>query len=72
MTWFTAMPAAFAFSSASNSNFILTAEGHWCVMLGVDPMEPTERPFITASLRRVLLLRLQPSAILVSANTLLI
>jgi hypothetical protein len=38
-----------------------------CVMLGVDPMEPTEKPLTAASLRRVLLLRLWPSAILVSA-----
>jgi hypothetical protein len=38
-----------------------------CVMLGVDPMEPTEKPLTAASLRRVLLLRLRPSAILVSA-----
>jgi hypothetical protein len=67
MTWFTVIPTAFAFSSASHSNFILTAEGHWCVMLGVDPMEPTEKPLTAASLRRVLLLRLRPSAILVSA-----
>jgi hypothetical protein len=67
MTWFTAMPAAFAFSSASHSNFILTAKGHWCVMLGIDPMEPTEKALTAASLRWVLLLRLQPSAILVSA-----
>jgi predicted DNA repair protein MutK len=36
-------------------------------MLGVDPMEPTEKPLTTASLRRVLLLRLRPSAIFVSA-----
>jgi hypothetical protein len=36
-------------------------------MLGVDPMEPTEKPLTAASLRRVLLLRLWPSAILVSA-----
>jgi hypothetical protein len=36
-------------------------------MLGVDPMEPTEKPLAAASLRRVLLLRLRPSAILVSA-----
>jgi hypothetical protein len=27
-TWFTARPAAFAFSSASHSNFFLIAEGH--------------------------------------------
>jgi hypothetical protein len=51
MTWFTAMPAAFAFSSASHSNFILTTEGHWCVMLGIDPMEPTEKPLTAAPLR---------------------
>jgi hypothetical protein len=38
-----------------------------CVMLGVDPMETTEKPLTTASLRRVLLLRLRPSAILVSS-----
>jgi hypothetical protein len=36
-------------------------------MLGIDPMEPTEKPLTAASLRRVLLLRLRPSAILVSA-----
>jgi hypothetical protein len=36
-------------------------------MLGVNPMEPTEKPLTAASLRRVLLLRLRPSAILVSA-----
>jgi hypothetical protein len=28
MTWFTASPAAFAFSLASHSNFFLIAEGH--------------------------------------------
>jgi predicted DNA repair protein MutK len=38
-----------------------------CVMLGVDPVEPTEKPLTAASLRRVLLLRLRPSAIFVSA-----
>jgi hypothetical protein len=38
-----------------------------CVVLGVDPMEPTKKPLTAASLRRVLLLRLRPSAILVSA-----
>jgi hypothetical protein len=37
------------------------------VMLGVDPMEPTKKPLTAASLRRVLLLQLRPSAILVSA-----
>jgi hypothetical protein len=37
------------------------------VVLGVDPMEPTEKPFAAAPLRRVLLLRLRPSAIFVSA-----
>jgi hypothetical protein len=36
-------------------------------MLGVDPMEPTEKPFTVGPLRRVLLLRLRPSSILVSA-----
>jgi hypothetical protein len=36
------------------------------VMLGVDPMEPTEKPLAAAPLRRVLLLRLRPSAIFVS------
>jgi hypothetical protein len=36
------------------------------VVLGVDPMEPTEKPFAAAPLRRVLLLRLRPSAIFVS------
>jgi hypothetical protein len=36
-------------------------------MLGVDPIEPTKKPLTAASLRRVLLLRLRPSAILVSA-----
>jgi hypothetical protein len=36
------------------------------VMLGVDPMEPTEKPFAAAPLGRVLLLRLRPSAIFVS------
>jgi hypothetical protein len=36
------------------------------VMLGVHPMEPTEKPFVAAPLRRVLLLRLWPSAIFVS------
>jgi hypothetical protein len=29
------------------------------VVLGVDPMEPTEKPFAAAPLRRVLLLRLR-------------
>jgi hypothetical protein len=38
-----------------------------CVMLGVDPMEPTEKPLPAASLRRVLLQRFRPSAIFVSA-----
>jgi hypothetical protein len=38
-----------------------------CVMVGVDPMEPTEKPLTAAPLRRVLLLRLRPSAIFVSA-----
>jgi hypothetical protein len=38
-----------------------------CVMLGIDPMEPIGKPLTTASLRRVLLLRLRPSAIIVSA-----
>jgi hypothetical protein len=37
------------------------------VMLGIDPMEPAEKPLTAASLRWVLLLRLRPSAILVSA-----
>jgi hypothetical protein len=37
------------------------------VVLGVDPMEPTEKPFAAAPLRRVLLLRLRPSTIFVSA-----
>jgi hypothetical protein len=36
------------------------------VMLGVDPMEPTEKPLAIAPLGRVLLLRLWPSAIFVS------
>jgi hypothetical protein len=36
-------------------------------MLGVDPMEPTEKPLTAGLLRRVLLLRLRPPAILVSA-----
>jgi hypothetical protein len=36
------------------------------VMLGVDPMEPTKKPPAAAQLRRVLLLRLRPSAIFVS------
>jgi hypothetical protein len=36
-------------------------------MLGIDSMEPTEKPLTAASLRWVLLLRLRPSAILVSA-----
>jgi hypothetical protein len=36
------------------------------VMLGVDPMEPTEKPLAASPLRRVLLLRLRPSAIFVS------
>jgi hypothetical protein len=36
------------------------------VMLGVDPMEPTEKPLAAALLRRVLLLRLRPSPIFVS------
>jgi hypothetical protein len=36
-------------------------------MLGVNPMEPTEKSLTAASLRRVLLLRLRPSAIFVSA-----
>jgi hypothetical protein len=38
-----------------------------CVMVGVDPMEPTEKPLTAAPLRRVLLLRLRPFAIFVSA-----
>jgi hypothetical protein len=38
-----------------------------CVMLGIDPMEPTEKLLTAASLRWILLLRLRPSAILVSA-----
>jgi hypothetical protein len=38
-----------------------------CVMLGVDPMEPTEKSLTAAPLGRVLLLRLRPSAIFVSA-----
>jgi hypothetical protein len=38
-----------------------------CVMLCVDPVEPTEKPLTAASLRRVLLLLLRPFAILVSA-----
>jgi hypothetical protein len=29
MMWFTASPAAFAFSSASHYIFFLIAEGHW-------------------------------------------
>jgi hypothetical protein len=29
LTWFTASPVAFAFSSASHSIFFLIAEGHW-------------------------------------------
>jgi hypothetical protein len=29
MTWFTASPAAFAFSSTSHSIFFLIAERHW-------------------------------------------
>jgi hypothetical protein len=36
------------------------------VMLGADPMEPTEKPLAAAPLGRVLLLRLRPSAIFVS------
>jgi hypothetical protein len=36
-------------------------------MLGVDPMEPTKKPLTAGPLRRVLLLRLRPPAILVSA-----
>jgi hypothetical protein len=36
------------------------------VMLGVDPVDPTEKPLAAAPLRRVLLLRLRPSAIFVS------
>jgi hypothetical protein len=36
-------------------------------MLGIDSVEPTEKPLTAALLRRVLLLRLRPSAILVSA-----
>jgi hypothetical protein len=32
------------------------------VVLGVDPMEPTEKPFAAAPLRRVLLLRLRPDS----------
>jgi hypothetical protein len=35
-------------------------------MLGVDPVEPTEKPLATAPLGRVLLLRLRPSGIFVS------
>jgi hypothetical protein len=31
LTWFTASPSAFAFSSASHSIFFLIAKGHWCV-----------------------------------------
>jgi hypothetical protein len=38
-----------------------------CVMVGVDPMEPTEKPLTAAPLRRVLLLRLRPSGVFVSA-----
>jgi hypothetical protein len=36
-------------------------------MLGIDPMKPAEKPLTAASLRWVLLLRLRPSAVLVSA-----
>jgi hypothetical protein len=36
-------------------------------MMGFDPAEPTEKPLTATSLRRVLLLWLRPSAILVSA-----
>jgi hypothetical protein len=36
-------------------------------MLGVDPVEPTEKPLTAASLRWVLLLWLRPSAVLLSA-----
>jgi hypothetical protein len=38
-----------------------------CVMVGVDSVEPTEEPLTAAPLRRVLLLRLRPSTIFVSA-----
>jgi hypothetical protein len=36
------------------------------VMLGVDPVEQTEKPLTAAPLRRVLLLRLRPPAVFVS------
>jgi hypothetical protein len=36
------------------------------VMMGVDPVQLTEKPLAAAPLRRVLLLRLRPSAIFVS------
>jgi hypothetical protein len=38
-----------------------------CVMVGIDPMEPTEKPLTAAPLRRILLLRFRPFAIFVSA-----
>jgi hypothetical protein len=38
-----------------------------CVMVGIDSVEPTEKRLTAAPLRRVLLLRLRPSAIFVSA-----
>jgi hypothetical protein len=37
------------------------------MMLGIDSVEPAEKPLAAASLRWVVLLRLRPSAILVSA-----
>jgi hypothetical protein len=61
MMWFTAMPAAFSFSSASHCNFDRRG-ALVCVMLGIDPMEPTEKTLTAASVRWVLLLRLVPAA----------
>jgi hypothetical protein len=40
-------------------------------MLGVDPVEPTEKPLTAASLRWVLLLWLRPSAVMISIEGLL-
>jgi hypothetical protein len=37
-----------------------------CMMLGIDSVEPAEKPLTAASLRWVVLLRLRPYAILVS------
>jgi hypothetical protein len=67
MTWFTAMPAAFAFSSASHSSFVSTAETLVRVVLGINSMEPAEKPLTTGPLRRIMLLRLRPPVMLVSA-----